>query len=139
MMLMDKYIVIEKTDFFENMDTIKEKRELTGGGGVHIEFTECSPGFSLCSPEDGLHIINSRYLMTECKFKSNEGFTSNDMDSHVIKNELVAGRYENVGYYGAGIGIYFKRIITTLTPLITIALLLMMLYLTKTLLDGEVL
>ena len=97
----DGQIVIEKTDFFENMDTIKEKRELTGGGGVHIEFTECSPGF-------GLHIINSRYLMTECKLKSNEGFTSNDMDSHVIKNELVAGRYENVGYYGAGIGIVLR-------------------------------
>ena len=90
------------------MDTIKEKRELTGGGGVHIEFTECSPGFSLCSPEDGLHINNSRYLMTECKFKSNEGFTSNDMDSHVIQNELVAGRYVNVGYYGAGIGIVLR-------------------------------
>ena len=51
----------------------KEEQVLnfTGGGGMSIEFTECSPGVTTCDSYDNQYNSNSNYTIYQCSFKNN--------------------------------------------------------------------
>ena len=41
------------------------------GGGIHIEFTECTPGLVLCDSHDNPYNEASKYIIDHCTFKDN--------------------------------------------------------------------
>ena len=45
---------------------------VTGGGGVYIEFTKCSPGVTNCNTADNLYNKNSVYNIVNCKIVQND-------------------------------------------------------------------
>ena len=41
------------------------------GGGIHIEFTECTPGLVLCDSHGNLYNEDSKYTIAHCTFEDN--------------------------------------------------------------------
>ena len=41
------------------------------GSGIHIEFTECTPGLALCDSHDNLYNEDSKYIIDHCTFEDN--------------------------------------------------------------------
>ena len=70
--------------FVGNKLIVVEKREhFSGGGGIYIEFTNCTPGVSNCIPKDNMHHGNSLYNIDKCRFKNNAAlynFSENEPD-----------------------------------------------------------
>ena len=51
-----------------------EKTDLSGGGGVYVEFTICTPGVyytDFDAPERNITASNNVYFFTNCTFQSN--------------------------------------------------------------------
>ena len=42
-----------------------------GGGGIHIEFTECTTGLASCNSRDNSYNKNSKYIIDHCTFEGN--------------------------------------------------------------------
>ena len=42
-----------------------------GGGGIHIEFTECTTGLTSCDPRDNPYNKHSNYIIDHCTFVGN--------------------------------------------------------------------
>ena len=58
--------------FSNNQLTSSEKNiNVTGGGGLYVEFTKCSPGIANCSTTDNLYNKNSSYNIVNCNFTRN--------------------------------------------------------------------
>ena len=101
-------IVIERTDFVENMVPMNEQNKLSGGGGIHIEFTHCSPGFLHCRPTDNVQKINGEYSITHCNFKGNKA-TNKDSDS-IIQYKVSEENNGNSAAQGSGIDILYSGV-----------------------------
>ena len=41
------------------------------GGGIHIEFTECTPGVASCDSHENTYNKNSKYIIDHCTFEGN--------------------------------------------------------------------
>ena len=41
------------------------------GGGIHIEFTECTPGVASCDSQENTYNNNSKYIIDQCTFEGN--------------------------------------------------------------------
>ena len=41
------------------------------GGGIHIEFTNCTPGVALCDSKENAYNKNSKYIIDNCAFVGN--------------------------------------------------------------------
>ena len=62
---------------------VEKTKHFSGGGGVYIEFTNCTPGVSTCDPTNNMHHSNSVYNVDNCVFKNNAAlykFSENEPD-----------------------------------------------------------
>ena len=59
---------ITKSSFINNR--VNQKKG-SGGGGVHIEFTECTPGLTQCNSSDNLLNSLTKYTIYRCIFQDN--------------------------------------------------------------------
>ena len=58
--------------FMDNkLKPVEETEYFTGGGGVYIEFTNCTPGMPTCDPRSNTHNANSKYTIDNCRFEKN--------------------------------------------------------------------
>ena len=59
----------------------EEAANLTGGGGVSIELTECSPGVTTCNSHDNQYNANSNYTIYQCTFENNSAIYNYSIES----------------------------------------------------------
>ena len=58
--------------FTENkLNSLEETKYFTGGGGIYIEFTNCTPGVAACDPSSNVHNSLSNYIIANCGFSGN--------------------------------------------------------------------
>ena len=76
----------------------EEAANLTGGGGVSIELTECSPGVTTCNSHDNQYNANSNYTIYQCTFENNSAINhyTNEPDRPTSDTHV---------YYGFGGGL----------------------------------
>ena len=68
---------ITKTSFINNtLNMVEHSRSFTGGGGVYIHFTNCTPGIINCNALDNLYNKDSDYTINHCTFQNNSAFYS---------------------------------------------------------------
>ena len=103
------HIEIRNSTFVENKISNEDKTILFGGGGIHIEFTYCSPGYPLCNFKDNMHNKNSSYMIKDCMFVGNRA-TNNEVteQAHIIQFRRLTGSDGNNAGQGGGIHITFK-------------------------------
>ena len=103
------HVEIRNSIFVENKIVDEDKMILFGGGGIHIEFTYCSPGYPHCDPEDNMHNKNSSYVITNCLFEGNRA-TSKEItaQAHIIQFRKLTGNDGNNAGHGGGIHITLK-------------------------------
>ena len=95
--IIDSNGVVEITDSVFSNNTLKSSetsRYLTGGGGIYIELTECTPGLTNCNPVDNLFNKNALYTITNCSF------IFNDARHNFSRFDLVAETYVIFGNGG---------------------------------------
>jgi len=65
-------ISITQSSFTNNsFHLINTGKHFTGGGGIYIEFTECTPGLTSCDSIENEHNSNSNYVIDSCEFRNN--------------------------------------------------------------------
>ncbi|XP_065905260.1 uncharacterized protein [Dysidea avara] len=65
-------VCVSSSTFVGNTINKEEQTvNLTGGGGMSIEFTECSPGVTTCNSYDNQYNANSNYTIYQCIFENN--------------------------------------------------------------------
>ena len=65
-------ISITHSEFRNNsLNLLEQSVNLTGGGGLYIEFTKCTPGLPNCDPSKNLYNQQARYFVDQCKFDAN--------------------------------------------------------------------
>ena len=63
---------ITSTSFINNiLNPLEQSEYFTGGGGIYIEFTECSPGLTQCDPTSNDLNKLAKYIIEHCLFKGN--------------------------------------------------------------------
>ena len=63
---------ITKSLFSDNkLNLFEEAKYFTGGGGIYIEFTNCTPGVASCDPNANAHNRLSNYTIDQCVFSGN--------------------------------------------------------------------
>ena len=66
------FVTITKSSFINNNLNLSEQRRFfTGGGGVYIEFTECTPGVKLCNSSSNDFNKLTKYTIDQCVFEGN--------------------------------------------------------------------
>ena len=103
------HVEIRNSTFAENKILDQDKTMLFGGGGLHVEFTHCSPGYPQCDSEDNTHNKNSSYVIKHSVFEGNIA-TNNDITAQVQFRELTGGDGNNASH-GGGIHITFNSFI----------------------------
>ena len=65
-------VSITRSSFINNtLNPSEQSKYFTGGGGVHIEFTYCTPGLTECDPTSNYFNKLSNYTIDQCVFKDN--------------------------------------------------------------------
>ena len=65
-------VSITKSSFINNDLNSSEQRKLfTGGGGIYIEFTECTPGLTQCDSTNNDFNKLTKYTIDQCVFEDN--------------------------------------------------------------------
>ena len=63
---------ITKSSFVNNnLNSSEQRRFFTGGGGIYIEFTECTPGITLCDSSSNYFNKLTNYVIDHCVFEGN--------------------------------------------------------------------
>lgn len=65
------------------LKAVEKSEHFSGGGGIYIEFTNCTPGVPNCISKDNMHHENSLYNIDNCRFKNNAAlynFSENEPD-----------------------------------------------------------
>ena len=63
---------ITNTFFIGNkLNVAEQNKSFTGGGGVYVQFTECSPGLHTCDPHNNPYSTFSTYIIDHCRFEDN--------------------------------------------------------------------
>ena len=106
------HVEIRNSTFAENKILDQNKTILFGGGGLHVEFTHCSPGYPQCDSEDNTHNKNSSYVIKHSVFEGNRA-TNNDITAQVQFRELTGGDGNNASQ-GGGTHITFKGTINSI-------------------------
>ena len=78
---------------------VENTKYLAGGGGIYIEYTNCTPGVVACDPEHNMYHRDSIYIIDNCMFKNNIALYnfSHDEPDRLADNVHV--------YYGVGGGL----------------------------------
>ena len=65
-------VSITSSLFSENkLNSLEETKYFSGGGGIYIEFTNCTPGVAACDPSSNVHNSLSYYIIANCGFSGN--------------------------------------------------------------------
>ena len=65
-------VCVSSSSFIGNtLNRVEQTANLTGGGGMSIEFTECSPGVTTCNSYVNQHNAKSNYTIYQCLFEGN--------------------------------------------------------------------
>ena len=65
-------VSITKSSFMNNNLNLSEQRKFfTGGGGIYIEFTECTPGTVQCDSSSNYFNKLTKYTISQCVFEGN--------------------------------------------------------------------
>ena len=68
-------VSITNSSFMNNsLDSLEQNKFFTGGGGVYIEFTRCTPGVKKCKPERNSFNKQTQYTIDHCVFEDNAAF-----------------------------------------------------------------
>ena len=63
---------ITETSFISNkLNVIEQSRLFTGGGGIYVHFSGCSPGLLACDPNRNPYNKFSAYVINHCRFEDN--------------------------------------------------------------------
>jgi len=94
--------VVEITDSKFSNNKVDTKKNHSGGGGIYVEFTECTLGNTDCNPAENQFNSYSVYNIKNCIFEYNIArHSGSDLD---YSNN--AGTYIVIGY-GGGMVMYF--------------------------------
>ena len=80
---------ITRSSFINNtLNPSEQNKNFTGGGGVFIEFTECTPGLTQCDPASNYFNKLSNYTIDQCVFKGNVAIyhLHNSQTTEIAKN-----------------------------------------------------
>ena len=75
-----------------------------GGGGIHIEFTECTTGQLLCNSRNNLYNKKSKYLIDRCTFENNSATYANES---LEVEDLTFNHFVTFGT-GGGLSLWFN-------------------------------
>ena len=65
-------VSITRSSFINNtLNPSEQSKNFTGGSGVFIEFTDCTPGLTQCDPTSNYFNKLSNYTIDQCVFKGN--------------------------------------------------------------------
>jgi hypothetical protein len=99
----DGNISISDCDFIENSIPEEELNTTSGGGGMLLHYSYCSPGLTLCDPTTNKYNSNSNITIDNCRFKGNQASSSDDITFHREK-----GNYTAALGKGGGIAVIFS-------------------------------
>ena len=63
--------IVDSSFTSNKLEAVEQNEYLTGGGGVYIEFTNCTPGVPICYPQSNTYNAYSFYTVDNCRFKDN--------------------------------------------------------------------
>ena len=102
-------VLIENCNFFYNSVPKEELEKYPGGGGIHIEFTLCSPAVienvTDCDSESILYIYGNNYTIVNCTFENNNAtILPNSSLTYIVNYGPVV---QQIGR-GGGLSLSFK-------------------------------
>ena len=102
-------VEIQNSEFLDNRVPERELMALFGGGGVYIEFTHCTPGYTYCNQSENIHNKGNTYVIKDCVFKRNRA-TNDEVTAqlHIIQFRQLTGSDGNNAGQGGGIHITMK-------------------------------
>jgi predicted outer membrane repeat protein len=104
----DGNVEIRDSSFKENM-VLPNDTLVFGGGSIYIEFTYCSPGYSICDPDSNTHNKNSRYLIEGCEFEGNRASNEEATEqTHIVQFRILPGSDGNNAGQGGGLHVIIK-------------------------------
>ena len=68
--------IVDSLFIGNKLKAVEETENFSGGGGIYIEFTNCTPGVVTCDPNYNMHHANSVYKVNNCRFKNNAALYS---------------------------------------------------------------
>ena len=75
--IIDTNGIVEITNSEFSNNTAETRSNITGGGGIYIEFTKCTPGVTNCNPASNLFNHNSIFSIQNCSFECNDAINNN--------------------------------------------------------------
>ncbi|XP_065903791.1 uncharacterized protein [Dysidea avara] len=101
--IIDTNGTVEITDSIFRNNTIDASRNLSGGGGIYVEFTECSPNITDCNSTENYFNRDSVYNITKCSFVDNTAsYFGSDYNDDV-------GTYIVIGRGGGMLVLFFGQ------------------------------
>lgn len=85
-------ISVLNSDFSRNSVPQEEKHTYSGGGGLYIEHTYCSPGLLDCNFQDNPFSSNSTVVISNCRFAHNLATTLPRASSTLVHQEKTISR-----------------------------------------------
>lgn len=90
---------INDSFFIGNKLKVKGDKYFAGGGGIYIEFTNCTPGVATCDPLTNMHHAYSLYKVDNCTFEQNAAlYNSSDNEPDRLASNIHL-------YFGVGGGL----------------------------------
>ena len=76
----------------------------TSGGGIHIEFTNCTPGIASCDSNGNIYNTHSKYIINQCTFDGNAAtYGHKSHEEKYFQND----NYITI-YTGGGMSLWFN-------------------------------
>ena len=63
--------IIDSLFMSNKLQAVEQIEYLSGGGGIYIEFTNCTPGVPRCYPQSNAYNAYALYTIDHCRFKDN--------------------------------------------------------------------
>ena len=98
-------VSITRSPFVSNtLNSSEQSKYFTGGGGIYIEFTECTPGLTQCDSTSNYFNKLTYYTIDQCIFKDNAAIYHLNGSQ---KEDLAKGVFITFGT-GGGLSLFFN-------------------------------
>ena len=86
-------INITHSEFSNNsLNPLERSVNFTGGGGLRIEFTKCTPGLPNCDPSKNLYNRQAKYFIDQCIFEANNNtYINSEQDQPTSERHVTFG------------------------------------------------
>ena len=86
-------ISITHSEFSNNsLNPLEQSVNFTGGGGLYIEFTKCTPGLPNCNPKENLYNHQAKYFIDQCTFEANNNaYINSEQDQPSSEHHITFG------------------------------------------------